>query len=253
MTVMWELYALRVGESLAPCEMLSHGAGAEFRVAPIVVWVLRRGGTIILFDTGGPAAEEVARSRPGLVYRRTNEEHPILALAALDVKPDDVSLVVCSHLHWDHSSNNDLFERSRLLVQDSEWRAAQQPPAGHAGAYGSPDDESPPGWWRARSSTDRVSGDVELLPGVELLHLPGHTPGSQGLVVETTQGAVCLAGDLVPLAANMLSTPPTLPGITSSREAAVASLRAVGRRRAKVMGSHDDSIFTGGATVAKIA
>jgi N-acyl homoserine lactone hydrolase len=115
-------------------------------------------------------------------------------LAALDrrgVAPDDVEAVVVSHAHWDHVQNVDVFRNARVLVHSAELGYVQAP---------HPGDHATPGWTRALLDGPSVQacedGD-EVAPGIRVVHLPGHTPGSIGLAVDTDGGTAVISGDAV--------------------------------------------------------
>jgi len=131
----------------------------------------------ILFDTG-----HVGRRRTLL-----------RALADLDLTTDDIDVVVLSHAHWDHVQNADLFPR--VLIHEDEPAYAESP---------GDDDLVTPSWTGTllRCIGVRTVGDREpIAPGVRTLHLPGHTAGSMGLVVEAPDGRHVLTGDAVSSAA----------------------------------------------------
>jgi glyoxylase-like metal-dependent hydrolase (beta-lactamase superfamily II) len=137
------------------------------------VYLVRSGGTTILFDTAH-------------VGRR------LVLLAALEmagVRTADVDHVVMSHAHWDHVQNIDLFENADLMIHPDERRYAHRP---HR------NDWATPRWTGAAIETVRITevGDgQQLAPGVKVVDVPGHSPGSIALAVETEQGLACLTGD----------------------------------------------------------
>lgn len=137
------------------------------------VYLVRAGGTTILFDTAH-------------VGRR------LVLLAALEragVRTADVDHVVMSHAHWDHVQNIDLFENADLMIHPDERRYAHRP---HR------NDWATPRWTGAAIETVRITevGDgQQLAPGVTVVDVPGHSPGSIALAVETEQGLACLTGD----------------------------------------------------------
>lgn len=116
------------------------------------------------------------------------------ALAARGLEPADIGTVVLSHGHWDHIQNVDFFQEARVLLHADELRNLADPPATDLGT---------PRW--ARRILDdldvHTTGDGdEPLPGVQVLDLPGHTPGSIGLAVSTDAGTAVLSADAVPTA-----------------------------------------------------
>jgi glyoxylase-like metal-dependent hydrolase (beta-lactamase superfamily II) len=131
----------------------------------------------ILFDTG-----HVGRRR-GLLR----------ALTDLELTPADIDVVVLSHAHWDHVQNADLF--TTVLIHADEPAYAESP---------GDDDLVTPSWTAnlLRHIGVRTVGDREpVAAGVHTLHLPGHTAGSMGLVVEAPDGRHVLTGDAVSSAA----------------------------------------------------
>lgn len=139
------------------------------------VYLLEGQGHRVLFDCGHVGRRKALRG----------------ALAERGLAPSDVSLVVLSHAHWDHMQNADLFGHAPVLMHGDELRYLDAP---------RPLDHATPPWARAvLSSLDlRETGEGEaLLPGVTVIDLPGHTPGSIGLTVETEDGLAVLTGDAV--------------------------------------------------------
>jgi N-acyl homoserine lactone hydrolase len=118
------------------------------------------------------------------------------ALAGHGLQPADICTVVLSHGHWDHLQNVDLFRNARVLLHADELDNLASPPAHDLGT---------PRWTRRllENLDVRITKEGEqLLPGVEVLELPGHTPGSIGLAVSTDAGSVVLSADAVPTAAD---------------------------------------------------
>lgn len=121
------------------------------------------------------------------------------ALAWCGIGPTDIDAVVLSHGHWDHIQNVDLFERAQVFLHADELRYLRAPSRSDLGT---------PRWAPAvLDGLDvRVTGDRDqLFPGIAVVHLPGHTPGSIGLAVTTDAGVAVLTGDAVPTADVLLS------------------------------------------------
>ena len=135
------------------------------------VALVRHAGKTILFDAGPYAYRPIMLAR----LKRMNVE-----LAAVDA-------VVLSHAHWDAASNADLFPNAEIILHERELAYADDV-AAH-------DDQTPAYIGRAlrKLRLKTVSGDVDLAPGLRILDLPGHTPGSIGLLV----GEELLAGDAI--------------------------------------------------------
>jgi N-acyl homoserine lactone hydrolase len=96
-----------------------------------------------------------------------------------------VDIVVNTHLHFDHCGGNHLFAGKPVYVQRQELDDAR-----------SKDDYTIREWVEADGvQYVAVDGVLELLPGVRLVPTPGHTRGSQVVVVDTDRGSVVIAGD----------------------------------------------------------
>jgi N-acyl homoserine lactone hydrolase len=161
---------------------------------PLIMFVIEGGDRPVIVDTGGDLDRVGALH--GFRMDQAPEQRPAAALARLGVDPADVRIVVNTHLHWDHSSNNHLFPQARIVVQRRELDYAVQPVTWHCRTYETlPGQE--PAWMTAKSQMAPVDGDAGLAPGVRVVALPGHTPGSQGVVVDAADRRYLIAGDCV--------------------------------------------------------
>jgi N-acyl homoserine lactone hydrolase len=163
--------------------------------SPILIFVIEGGESPIIVDTG-PSDPDYVFKWHGYRMDQSPDQAPVAALAAAGVDPLAVRLVINTHLHWDHSSNNHLFPNARVIVQEQEVAFARDPVQWYNAAY-----ERLPGlqapWLRTEHQIETIDGDVELAPGVTAVTLPGHTPGSQGVLVEAASRRYLLPGDLI--------------------------------------------------------
>jgi N-acyl homoserine lactone hydrolase len=142
-------------------------------------------GKNILVDTGYPEHD----------YRGPNATRPesdwvVNRLAEIGLKPSDVDIVVCSHLDVDHAGCHDAFPSAEFVVQDEHLSAAKSMPR----FQGIRDH-----WDDPQLNYRTVSGDTELVPGIELIETSGHVPGHQAILVRLPQtGPVLLAVDAIP-------------------------------------------------------
>jgi N-acyl homoserine lactone hydrolase len=143
---------------------------------PVYVHVVDHPDGRVLVDTGMTQLHPaVADMDPRLT--------PLSAQAEFDL--GSVDIVVNTHLHFDHCGGNHLFAGRPIYVQRSELDDAR-----------SEDDYTIREWVDA-VGVDYVPvvGTRELLPGVRIVPTPGHTRGSQVVVVESDAGPVVIAGD----------------------------------------------------------
>jgi glyoxylase-like metal-dependent hydrolase (beta-lactamase superfamily II) len=165
--------------------------------------LLREPGRTVLFETGiGAFFEPAMRERFGVVEDR----HVLLEnLAAAGVAPEDVDVVVLSHLHFDHAGGALTawgtppalaFPRARWVVGAEAWRRAQAP---HARDRASFIPALQP-LLEATGRLEQVSGDRSetLGDGVRFHHSNGHTPGLLLAEIDMPAGPVVFAADLIP-------------------------------------------------------
>jgi N-acyl homoserine lactone hydrolase len=108
------------------------------------------------------------------------------ALAALDMSPADITMVINTHLHFDHCGQNAVFKHAPFHVQRAELARAQRE---------SPDLAS---WFDfAGARFELLDGDTEIMPGLSVITTPGHTVGHQSVLVHGTDGDDLLIGDAV--------------------------------------------------------
>lgn len=154
------------------------------------IWVIRDGQRAFVVDTG--FNEEAARARNRVFLRC-----PIASLTNLGINPEQVSDVILTHLHYDHAGNIKLLPNARIHLQESELQYAtgkymQYDLLRHAYAA---DDvvDIVRGVYQKR--VDFYEGNAVLAPGIELIHVGGHTKGLQAVRVHTERGWIVLASD----------------------------------------------------------
>jgi N-acyl homoserine lactone hydrolase len=150
---------------------------AEGELMPVYVHVIEHPDARVLVDTGMTELHPaVADMDPRLVPLSEQAE---FHLAGIDI-------VVNTHLHFDHCGGNHLFPGKPIYVQRRELDDAR-----------SLDDYTIREWVEApRVQYVPVDGELELLPGLRLVPAPGHTPGSQVVVVETGGRPAVIGGDM---------------------------------------------------------
>jgi glyoxylase-like metal-dependent hydrolase (beta-lactamase superfamily II) len=168
--------------------------------APCIMWLVSDGRTNVVVDAG-PAPPELARPKHPLI-QRSDAEAPAPIFQEHGVDPESVELVVLTHLHWDHCGEAAMFKNATFVVQAAELREAVVPVFTQRLIFDVGMPGYPPRWLGVFDRTHVVDGDVELMPGLDLVCLPGHTPGMQGVNVATAKGQYLIAGDAVPLYEN---------------------------------------------------
>jgi len=167
---------------------------------PVLMFYLKSDSHCVLVDTG--CSDVMWAIRHHYPTRRSAAEDPVAALASVGASPSDIDLVIHTHLHWDHCWNNDLFSNATFLVQREELRYAAAPLPVHYRGYEIPAVGMTPRYQDTKFTV--VEGDAEVVGGVQVFLMPGHTPGMQAVLVETAMGKYLLAGDNVSLRDNLV-------------------------------------------------
>lgn len=149
---------------------------------PCPFYLITGGPTPILVDTSGSA-----QVMSGL---RIEPVEPVLdfeeALGQMGLNLEEITMVVHTHLMYDHCANSKLLPKARFVVQKKELAFALDPHPMFAGAYQRYLFEGLP--------FEVVDGDHELMPGIKLLFTPGHSPGGQSVAVSTSAGVAIITG-----------------------------------------------------------
>lgn len=177
-----------------------HRGFGETHDVAMIMFLVTGGDHPVIVDTG-TGTPEYTRKHHGYHLDRPAEQEPRAVLEAAGVDPASVGTVIHTHLHWDHCSNDDLFPNARVIVQKSELEYAVDPLEPNLAAFERLPGILPP-WVHALDRITTVRGDVEIMPGLSVVHLPGHTPGSQGVLVRGEASEYLIAGDCVDIHAN---------------------------------------------------
>ena len=194
--------------------------GLMFGVVPKIMWerkkppdgnnmidcacvclIARKNGRVIICETG--IGSKLSEKRALQVALR-EPEGMMHALRRLGIRPEEVDAVVTTHLHWDHAGGltrrdeyGELeltFKNARHFIQRSEWDFALRPDVRSRASYIT-DDFTPLA--DGNDLVEFLDGDAEVLPGVQIRHVGGHTPGSQVLILRSGELACAVTGDLV--------------------------------------------------------
>jgi glyoxylase-like metal-dependent hydrolase (beta-lactamase superfamily II) len=115
------------------------------------------------------------------------------ALARRGIEPDDIRHVILSHLHFDHVLNLSLFQNAEVILCEAEIRYAEEVDAGLV------QDDAIPDFWPALLEGRKIhTVEDALIIGkeLEIVRLPGHTPGCLSLFYTGTP-SVAVCGDVV--------------------------------------------------------
>jgi glyoxylase-like metal-dependent hydrolase (beta-lactamase superfamily II) len=198
----YEVYAIRYA-TIPNFQVSGLVAGADparkMDIA-MMVWVIEGNGRHILVDAGFYRDQFMKQWKP-VDYQRPSE-----AIARVGLKPEDITDVIVSHLHWDHADGVDLFPKARTWIQKDELEyyagSAWQSRGTHGGV--DPEDVLALVKLNTQGRVGLVNGDAqEILPGISCYTGGKHTYASQFVTVRTAAGTVVLASDNMYLYENL--------------------------------------------------
>jgi len=228
-----KLFRLDCGHSLANDESVwtpgeNVGRSIEFSST---CWLIKHGNQWLLWDTGVP--ESTLHDPKGwstlpklIVYhldRSLSDQ-----LAAIGLKPTDITFVAISHTHGDHIGNMGLFPGSTILMQEAEYNWIHSP--------NGPNDNVNQLMALARKLMGEpknlrlLKGDTDVFAdgSVTLISTPGHTPGHQSLMVRLkNSGFIILSGDVVHTRENFERN--IVPSLNTDKARSIASMDRIRR------------------------
>jgi glyoxylase-like metal-dependent hydrolase (beta-lactamase superfamily II) len=198
--------------------------GAMFGVVPRVVWgrhfapdeqnririglnclLVRTGRENVLIDTGmGRKWDARSRERYGVA----DETDLLGELHARGLAPEDVDVVINTHLHFDHAGTNTVerggrvvptFPRARYVVQRGEFEHALEPHERDRASYVRADFEPV----AEADQFDFLEGDAEVVPGIRAIKVAGHNRDLQCVRVDSEGETLFVFADLVPTTAHL--------------------------------------------------
>ena len=130
-------------------------------------------------------------------------------LASLRIRPDDIGLVINTHLHFDHAGGNTFrddagvirpaFPNARYVVQRGELDYATHTNERTAASYFNPNFIP----LRDAGVLDLIEGEREIVPGIRVIASPGHVPFHQSVVIESDGETALFLADVMPTSAHV--------------------------------------------------
>jgi glyoxylase-like metal-dependent hydrolase (beta-lactamase superfamily II) len=165
------------------------------------VLLIRTGKKNVLVETGvGPKLGKKQKE----IYRIDRSAGLTSALGSAGLAPEDIDVVINTHLHFDHCGGNTRFEGDALVpafpnatyfIQRGEWEDALDPDVRSQVSYLE-------GNFRPLETSGRVEfldGDSEILPGIRVTITGGHTRRHQAVWIESEGEIAVFAGDILPM------------------------------------------------------
>ena len=217
----WTIHAIQAGGQKLD-------GGAMFGVVPKTLWerripadarnriplgmrclLVEHERELVLIDTGAGNKEDAKFVD---IYCIENAGSPTAledGVRAAGFTPEQVTVVINTHLHFDHAGGNTVidaegalrpaFPNARYVVQAGEYAFAMKANERTAASY-FPRNYQP---LLESGQMELVEGDREIVAGISALRTPGHTPHHQSVLLHSAGETACYFGDVVPTAAHL--------------------------------------------------
>ena len=155
------------------------------------LWVIKGNNETLIVDCGVAPTLAQQMQLQGYV-------NPVQVLTRIGVEASQVNKVVITHIHFDHANGAELFPNATFYVQKKEFNFWIKDPVAQKPPFLMLSDPVGNAYLAKLEGTERlvfINGDQGMLPGVELLFAPGHTPGLQVVAVNTANGTAIVGSD----------------------------------------------------------
>lgn len=237
-----EVYAIRYGTLAAfRASGLIAGADTSRRMdIALMVWLVRRpDGRNVLVDAGFYREKFMTRWKP------VNYQKPSEAVSALGLRPDGITDVVITHVHWDHLDGADLFPNARIWLQRAEYEHHVDSTGRSIDRTIDSLDAAMLGQMQRAGRVRLIDGDAkEIMPGMSVYTGGKHTFASQYVRVSTASGDIVLASDNAYLYENLATQTPIAQTLDSaSNRKAQRRMLTLASKTTLVVPGHDPAVF----------
>jgi len=147
------------------------------------IWYIEGAAKHVLVDAGITVEGGLAMGGPRREAPQTMEE----GLAKLGLKPEDIEIIIITHMHKDHMELAHKFTNAKFIVQKEELDFAMNPHPIEACSYFEKS-------FYKGLNIETVEGDQKIMDGIEVIFTPGHSPGSQSVAIDTAKGKAIITG-----------------------------------------------------------
>lgn len=184
-----KVYLINGGQLQQDQSMVTFAIGAGQKIwAQVYSVLVDSPDAKILIETGMDPDSWSPQLRHFLVPRQTSEQRLDNALKHLGVAPEDIDVIINTHLHVEHCGFNRLFRNAAWVVQREELQSALVPEVFETTYFRPAFDVG--------LAPKLIDHDYELAKGVSVLSTPGHTAGHLSVAIETdTSGVLLITGD----------------------------------------------------------
>lgn len=222
----------------------------EFYRLPVMCILIEHDGKYILYDTGsnmmamhGHWPESLQEAYE---LHQTVEQNLEVQLAMCGVRKEQIDTVILSHMHFDHTGNIHMFPQAEIYAPKADFMFAQTT------VRISDDPDTYCGYCKKDLDVmvhkyTLIEEDFEIIPGVEVIFLPGHTPGLLGLVIHLEKSGTFIFPMDAVYTNEIYGPPAKASGLLHNREEyfkSIERVRALQKKyNATLIPAHDWDLF----------
>jgi N-acyl homoserine lactone hydrolase len=183
----YKIHPIVMGTKVFDKSMMTYqyGSGTEYTI-PIYCWYIEGGDQKILVDTGEMSPIQSAEREKAVGGKIYSFEE---GLARWKLTPEDIDIVIHTHLHNDHCENDYKCVNATFYVHEKELETIHNP---HPLDFRYLEDYIEDVEDNGQITT--VTQDTQILPGITVLHTPAHTKGGLTVLVDTPKGKAAITG-----------------------------------------------------------
>ncbi len=240
----YEIYAIRYATlpDFPVSELVASAEPARKLDIAMMIWLVRGNGRNILVDSG------FYHERFFKDWQVKDFTKPSETLKRVGLKPEDITDVIITHMHWDHADGMDLFPNARIWIQKDELQYYAGEAWQSKDTHGGIDEEDVLTLVKLNTQgrVGLVNGDAqEIIPGVTCYTGGKHTWQSQYVGVHTAVGTVVLASDNMYLYENLERHAPIATTVdAASNLRAQDRMKQIASRPGFIIPGHDPAVFT---------
>ncbi len=240
----YQIYAIRYATlpDFSVAELVAGADPARKLDIAMMIWLVRGNGRNILVDSGFYHDQFFKE------WHVNDFIKPSETLKPLGLKPEDITDIIITHMHWDHADGMDLFPNARIWIQKDELQyyagEAWQSQDTHGGI--DPDDVLTLVKLNTQGHVGLVNGDAQqIVPGVICYTGGRHTYASQYVGVSTSAGTVVLASDNMYLYENLEKHKPIAATLDAvSNLSAQDRMKQLAANPGLIIPGHDPAVIT---------
>jgi glyoxylase-like metal-dependent hydrolase (beta-lactamase superfamily II) len=205
-----KIYPFRLGSAFADKSLLTYrlGIGSKVEMA-FGCFYVEADGKKIMVDTGPSSPEHAIEFHKEVGPKIRPEEQSYIQLEkVVGVKPEEIDLILLTHLHWDHAYHLEKFPNADIYVSKKELEFALNPLPPFFFSYENWQTGLEPFFIPAIPRMIQIDmAPTQITKHVSMIPAPGHCPGHMAIIVETDNGPYVLAGDAIIGQENMQPLP----------------------------------------------